>query len=138
MTTAPDPKTVRKIARKFLLDDDLTADELDYVVRRHTGYGIPDGEFEAWRDAVDADVQEGTVTKVVSWPDEQPAADQDVEFRLGHGGAWCTACHRAMREGTPVTKVPAVVCEPCAADLAETGGRLDSSRLEARDTKGAL
>lgn len=71
-------------------------------------------------------------------PEQFESAEQDDEFRLRHGGAWCTACHRAMREGTLVVKVPAVVCKPCAADLAETGGRLDPSRLNARDAKGAL
>jgi hypothetical protein len=63
---------------------------------------------------------------------EQAVADVDMRFRLGHGGAWCTACHRGMREGTPVVKTLTVVCEPCASDLAATAGRLDPSRIAAR------
>lgn len=80
MTTTPDPKTVRELARKFLLDDGLTADELGYVVYSHTGYGVGHEEFQAWRDAIDADVQEATVTKVASWPDEQSQNERDAQL----------------------------------------------------------
>ena len=59
--------------------------------------------------------------------------EQERAFVLGHGGAWCTACHRAMREGTPAIKSLAVVCEPCGADLVETAGRFDPSRVAARN-----
>ena len=62
-------------------------------------------------------------------------ADVDMTFKLGHGGAWCVACHGAMREGTTVVKTLAVVCEPCAADLAATAVRLDPSRLAARNER---
>lgn len=77
MTTTPDKQTVRDLARKFLLDDGLTADELDYIVYGHTGYGVGHEEFQAWRDAIDADVQEATVAKTVSWPDEQPQDERN-------------------------------------------------------------
>jgi hypothetical protein len=75
--TEPDPKTVREIAREYLLDPDLGPDEFDYAVRQHAGYTFPAEDFQAWRDAVDEAVQDATVTKTVSWPDEQPAAEQD-------------------------------------------------------------
>jgi len=73
--TTPDPQTVREIARKFLTDPDLSADELDYVVRSYIGY-VSGAEHTAWRDAVRADAGEATVTTTASWPDEQPAAEQ--------------------------------------------------------------
>lgn len=87
MTTTPDSQTVRSLARRFLLDDDLTADELDYVIYGHTGYGVSHEKFQAWRDAVDADVQEATVTKVASWPGEQPQDERD---------ATCAHCRRDL------------------------------------------
>lgn len=89
MTTTPDPATVREIARAYKLDDDLGAEEFDYAVRRHTGYDMPDEEFQVWREAVDAAAMEATVTKTVSWPDEQPQDDQCAwhELRLFSGPA---------------------------------------------------
>lgn len=138
MTTEPDPKTVREIARKFLTDPHATPGDVKASIRNHIGSDASAKTFAAWWDAVEADVRKGKVETVATWPNEGPTADQDDEFRLGHGGAWCTACHRAMREGTPVAKVPAVVCKPCAADLAGTGGRLDPSRLDVRNATGAL
>lgn len=64
-------------------------------------------------------------------------ADVDMNFRLSHGGGWCATCRLPMREGTPVVKTLAVVCEPCAADLAATAGRLDPTRLAERKNSEA-
>lgn len=68
---------------------------------------------------------------------EQALADVDMRFRLSHGGGWCATCRLPMREGAPVVKTLTVVCEPCAADLAATAGRLDPTRLAARDEQEA-
>jgi hypothetical protein len=63
---------------------------------------------------------------------QRAVADVDMTFRLSRGGGWCATCRWPMREGTTVVKTLAVVCEPCAADLAATAGRLDPDRLAAR------
>ncbi len=70
-TTRPNPQRVREIAREFLTDPNLTADELDYIVRLHTGRDVPDEEFRAWRDAVRDDADDAEVATVATWPDEQ-------------------------------------------------------------------
>lgn len=95
-------------------------DEDGYPVRRES---YPAAE----RQQSDRDALAARVAEL-----ERALADVDMRFRLSHGGGWCAACRLPMREGTPVVKTLAVVCEPCAADLAATAGRLDPSRLAAR------
>lgn len=72
--TEPDPKTVREIARKFLTEPDISADELDYVVRSYIGY-VGGEEHTAWRDAVRADADDAVVVTTATWPDEQQLAE---------------------------------------------------------------
>lgn len=77
-TITPDLKLVRQIAREFLEDPDMPASELDYAVIRHIGRPKSDEVFQAWLDAVQADVEDATVTTVATWPDEQSAAEPDA------------------------------------------------------------
>lgn len=97
--------------------------ESSRVLSRHLQREVK--ELEAERDALAARIAEL----------EQALADVDMTFKLGHGGAWCVSCHGAMREGTTVVKTLGVVCQPCASDLAATAGRLDPSRLAARNER---
>lgn len=75
MATEPDPQIVRELAREFMTNPNLTADDLDGVVRSHTGWSVPDEEFQDWRDAVRADADDAQTVTTVTWPDEQPAAE---------------------------------------------------------------
>jgi len=79
----PDPQAVREIARKFLEEDpNPPADQLDYLVRQRTGYGITKDEFQVWLEAVNADVQAGTVTIVATWPDEPHTAMEELRNEI--------------------------------------------------------
>lgn len=73
---SPEPEKVREIARTFLTDPDVSADELGYVVRSFIGY-VSGAEHTAWCDAVRADADEATVVTTATWPDEQPQDERD-------------------------------------------------------------
>jgi len=85
--TAPDPKTVREIARKFLLDPHMTASDLKALVRDAAGADASDETFSAWYDAVRADVRKGRVETVASWPDEQQPAEATGGEQVQDGAA---------------------------------------------------
>jgi len=72
--TAPDPKTVREIAREYVLDDRHRAHDIAPAILGRFG---PDEltrpEYYAYCDAVRKAIKTATVT--VSWPDEQQPAE---------------------------------------------------------------
>jgi len=68
--TAPEPKTVREIARDCITDYIDDARDIAAHVMGHFGIGVP-GDVYVWTDAVRADLS----AAVVSWPDEQLLAE---------------------------------------------------------------
>lgn len=73
MTTTPDPKTVREIARDCVADYIDDARDIAAHVMGHFGMGVP-GDVYAWTDAVRTDLS----AAVVSWPNEQPQDERDA------------------------------------------------------------
>jgi len=75
--TAPDPQTVREIAREYVLNDRHRAHDIGPAVLERFG---PDGltkpEYHAYCDAVRKAIALAAVT--VSWPDEQQPAEHDA------------------------------------------------------------
>lgn len=97
-TAAPDPKLVREIARKLLLNaaNDLAPSEagrsIGATVMADAGARLSMLEYTAWFEAVYEDMQ--TARFNVSWPDETPAnepdlsgwsADENAEFEKMYG-----------------------------------------------------
>lgn len=79
--TAPDPQTVREIARDCAADYLDDARDIAAHVMGHFGMGVP-GDVYAWTDAVRADLS----AAVVSWPDEQQPAEATVSEQAQDGG----------------------------------------------------
>ncbi|ACU71833.1 hypothetical protein Caci_2924 [Catenulispora acidiphila DSM 44928] len=91
MTTTPDPKTVREIARKHIQSGRA---EIDATIVQHFGPGLLGAdEYWAWERAVEDERRKAVVTVAVSWPDEEP---QEFE---------CEVCTK------PITGYPCILCE---------------------------
>src|SRR5207245_8836488 len=79
MNAAPDPQTVREIARKHLAADAITIDAAEIVTaaKAHLGANALAEDLHVWSQALRDELDGVTLTVVMSWPDEQPAAEQD-------------------------------------------------------------
>jgi ketosteroid isomerase-like protein len=84
VTTTPDPQLVREIAREQILNhaknlaqDDVTV--FESVIEKDVCIPLSVGEQEALADDVLAEIGRAQVT--VSWPGEQPTAEQDGDVR---------------------------------------------------------
>jgi len=71
--TAPDPKTVREIAREHILYCGRDADDIGSYVYVRVGADLSKHEYGAWCSAIREAIRTAQIT--MSWPDEQQPAE---------------------------------------------------------------
>jgi hypothetical protein len=107
--TAPDARTVREIAREYILDCGRNADDIAAYVWVRVGADLTKHEHGAWCSAIRKAIRTAQIT--VSWPDEQQpdertadAADLDredlVEIFCDFIGEWDRS-HEVITVGLP-------------------------------------
>lgn len=145
MTTEPDPRIARKVARAAMEMAATRRDDLDLAIRRHGGLGdmLEDPEakaeyrkaYGALYSAAAADMKAGA-TVVVSWPDEQQddAALAETLVRLK---AWLTGRQVNVHSEVSSTNVIAEPRERSTAAwaIAESDVAAVVAVLEARIAK---